>query len=421
MKSCGKATKIKKDVFFMKKVVFLTALLLLVISTFAFAGQTLKVLMPIGGGYTIEDQEAIAKEFEAANPGVKIEMEFVGWENLWNKIVTSIGSGTAPDVMYIGSRWIPALADLGAIIPLDKYITDEKKALYYDTVWKTVSYKGKYWGVVRAMSTKAFIYNKKLFAEKGLGVPKNWDELKAAAAKIYDPANKVYGIAMAGKRFVSTVTQFQQYLYANGGNIVDENGKAIIDNENGVGALEFYKELSKYAQPGITEWKREDLIKLFETGKVGMYIDHVHNARAAAKKGVDVGLFMIPKGPLGKTPYSTVIVTDCISITSQSKNVDLAVKFMNYMTSFEKQKEWDLKLGFVPPMIKEKDLPEFQTKFWKPYIEAIKYGVPEALNIKDWEGVQEAVLDAIQSVLLGKQDAKTALKNAAYIINLLQK
>ncbi len=384
------------------------------------AEQVLRVLMPIGGGYTIEDQEAIARKFEEAFPGVKVEMEFVGWAGLWDKIITSIGAGAAPDVMYIGSRWIPALADMGAIIPLDEYITPEKLAMYPEAIWATVTYQDKIWGVVRAMSTKVFIYNKDLFAKHDLEVPTTWDELLEAAKTIHDPENGVYGIAMCGKRFVSTVTQFQQYLYANCAKIVDEKGNVVINSPEAVRALEFYKELSKYAQPGITEWVREDLIKLFETGKVGMYIDHVHNAKRALEKGVNVGFFPIPGGPDCDKPYGCCLVTDCVSITAQSKNRELAWKFVEYMTSFELQAEWDLKLGFVPPMIKERELPEFQTWYWKPYIDVISYCYPEAVGIKDWEGTQEAILDAIQMVLLGQADAKTALDQAARIIAILQ-
>ncbi len=405
----------------MRKLLCVVTVMAVFLMGVAMAEEVLKVLMPIGGGYTIEDQEAIAREFEKDNPGVKIEMEFVGWAELWNKIITSIGAGAAPDVMYIASRWIPVLADMGAIIPLDEYITPEKRELYYDMVWDTVTYNGHVYGVVRAMSTKVFIYNKKLFEENGVKIPTTWDELLEAAKKIHNPAKGVYGIAMAGKRFVSTVTQFLQYLYANDGKIVDEEGNVVIDKPNAVRALEFYKELSNYAQPGIIEWTREDLIKLFETGKVGMYIDHVHNALKAIEKGVDVGFFLIPGGPDSVKRYSTVIVTDCIAISSQTKKKDLALKFMNYMTSFEKQAEWDLKLGFVPPMVKEKDLPEFQKWYWKPYIEAIKYGYPQSAGVKDWEGTQEVLLDAIQSVLLGQSDAKTALSQAARIIKILQK
>ena len=405
----------------MRKLLCVVTVMAVFLMGVAMAEEVLKVLMPIGGGYTIEDQEAIAREFEKDNPGVKIEMEFVGWAELWNKIITSIGAGAAPDVMYIASRWIPVLADMGAIIPLDEYITPEKRELYYDMVWDTVTYNGHVYGVVRAMSTKVFIYNKKLFEENGVKIPTTWDELLEAAKKIHNPTKGIYGIAMAGKRFVSTVTQFLQYLYANDGRIVDEKGNVVIDKPNAVRALEFYKELSSYAQPGIIEWTREDLIKLFETGKVGMYIDHVHNALKAIEKGVDVGFFLIPGGPDSVKRYSTVIVTDCIAISSQTKKKDLALKFMNYMTSFEKQAEWDLKLGFVPPMVKEKDLPEFQKWYWKPYIEAIKYGYPQSAGVKDWEGTQEVLLDAIQSVLLGQSDAKTALSQAARIIKILQK
>lgn len=410
--------------FKFKKVVVLyvaSLLAVMLFTTTVSAEQTLRVLMPIGGGYTIEDQKAIALGFEAAHPGVNIEMEFVGWAALWDRIILSIATGMAPDVMYVGSRWIPALADMGAIIPLDKFISPEKKAMYPETVWETVSYEGEIWGIVRAMSTKVFVYNKTLFEENGVAIPTNWDELLEAARAIHNPNAGIYGIAMAGRAFVSTVTQFQKYLFANAGRIVDAEGNIVINDHRAVTALEFYKKLSQYAQPAITEWVREDLIKLFEMGKVGMFIDHVHNARRALAKGVNVGFFPIPGGPDALAPYASVIVTDSIIITSQSTQRELAWKFIEYMTSFERQVEWDLKLGFVPPMIAAWELPEFQTWYWLPYIRKIPYGVPEAVGIRDWEGAQAAILDAIQLVLLGISDAQTALNTAARIITILQR
>jgi len=407
----------------LKKVIVLcmaSLLAMMLVATTVSAEQVLRVLMPIGGGYTIEDQEAIALEFEAANPGVRIEMEFVGWGALWDRIITSIATGAAPDVMYVGSRWIPALAGMGALIPLDELISPEKRAMYPESIWDTVAYEEELWGVVRAMSTKVFIYNKTLFEERGVAVPTNWDELLEAARAIHDPDAGIYGIAMAGRAFVSTVTQFQQYLFTNGGRIVDAEGNVVINDHRAVRALEFYQELSQYAQPGITEWVREDLIKLFETGTVGMFIDHVHNAKRALEKGINVGFFPIPGGPDSVAPYSTVIVTDSVVITSQSTERELAWEFIEYMTSFEKQVEWDLTLGFVPPMIEAWELPEFQTWYWQPYIRVIEYGVPEAVGITDWEGTQAAILDAIQLVLLGVSDAQTALDTAARIITILQ-
>jgi len=405
----------------MKKV-WLVVVLVLTLGVMALATQTLTVLMPIGGGYTIQNQEMLAKSFEQAHPGVKINMEFAGWSDLWNKIVTSFGANAAPDVMYIASRWIPALASMGALSPLESYITVQKENMYYPSVWSNLVYEGHYWGVPRAMSTKVFVYNKKIFKENGITkVPTNWNELLEDAKKIYNSKKGTYGILMAGKKFVSTVTQFEQYLCANGGEIVDpKTGKVEINSPQAVEALKFYKELSHYAQPGITNWTREDLIKLFEAGKGGMYIDHVHNALKAMKAGIDVGFFPIPGGFSSNAPYSTVVVVDCMAVSSQAKNKELAWEFMDYMSTLKEQTRWDVLQGFVPPMIKEAQEPEFQKWYWKPYIQALKYGHPQAAGIKDWVSTANAVLNAIQSVLLNQATPKAALERAAKTISIIQ-
>lgn len=384
------------------------------------APATLRVLLPIGGGYTEEDQQALATEFMRQRPDVRVDMEFVGWDALWDRIITSIAAGNAPDVIYIGSRWIPALADMGAIIPLDEYITQEKYDLYYPTVWDTVRYDGKIWGIVRAMSTKALLYNRSLFQQYGVQAPTNWDEVLEAARKLHHPPN-LYGFGLPGNRFVSTVTEFQNWLYANNGRITDEQGRATIDRPEAVEALDFYiNGLGQYAQPSPVEWRREDLIRLFKSQTIGMYTDHVFSAIEAINSGIDVGISMIPKGPRGVQPYATVLVTDSIAIPTQARNRELAVEFALFMTSFDNQSKWDELLGFVPPMPQEASLPTFQQWYWQPFLEGIRYGVPEAVYIKDWEATQEAILTAMQKVLFKEATPEAALREAAQIINILQ-
>lgn len=384
------------------------------------APATLRVLLPIGGGYTEEDQQALATEFMRQRPDVRVDMEFVGWDALWDRIITSIAAGNAPDIIYIGSRWIPALADMGAIIPLDEYITQEKYDLYYPTVWDTVRYEGKIWGIVRAMSTKALLYNRGLFERYGVQPPTDWDEVLDAARKLHHPPT-LYGFGLPGNRFVSTVTEFQNWLYANNGRITDEQGRATIDQPEAVEALDFYiNGLGQYAQPSPVEWRREDLIRLFKSQTIGMYTDHVFSAIEAIGSGIDVGISMIPKGPRGVQPYATVLVTDSIAIPTQARNRDLAVEFALFMTSFDNQSKWDELLGFVPPMPQEASLPTFQQWYWRPFLEGIRYGVPEAVYIKDWEATQEAILTAMQKVLFKEATPEAALREAAQIINILQ-
>ena len=47
-----------------------------------------------------------AKAFEAANPGTKIQIEVVPWDNLQQKLTTDISAGANADLSIIGTRWL---------------------------------------------------------------------------------------------------------------------------------------------------------------------------------------------------------------------------------------------------------------------------------------------------------------------------
>lgn len=391
----------------------------------AEAETTLNVLLPIGGGYTIEDQEAIGEEFEETHPDIKVDMEFVGWANLFDNIVTSIGGGNAPDAMYIGSRWIPQLANMGAIIPLEEYITKEKREMYPEKVWNTTTYQGDIYGVVRAMSSKALIYNKNLFREAGLDPedpPETWDELHSYAEKIDALGKNINGFGLAADKFTSTTSQFLNFLYANGGRVVNEEGEVVLDQPEAIEAMDFYaNKLPEVSESSPMEWRREDLIKPFEDGKIGMYIDHVHNAKSASDSGIDVGIAFIPNGPAEGAPRSaSVQVTDSIAIPAQSENKEEAWEFIKYMTSFDKQAEWDKKLGFIPPIKREMELEAFDTWYWEPYLEITrKYAVGQP-KLQNYTAGEEVILNAIQKVFLGRQSPEEALTAAASSIRSME-
>ena len=386
---------------------------------------TLNVLLPTGGGYTIEDQQKIGEEFEQDNPNINIEMEFVGWANLFDRIVTSIGAGNAPDAMYIGSRWIPQLASMGAIVPLDEYLSQEKIDMYPEAVWNTTRYQGEIYGVVRAMSAKALLYNKDLFEQAGLdpeNPPQSWEELYNYAEKINNLGDNTFGFGLAGDKFTSTTSQFLNFLYANGGRVTDEEANVVLDNPEAVQALDFYaNRLSQVSWPSPMEWRREDIINPFSSGRVGMYIDHVHSVEKAMENGINVGVALIPGGPADGAPESaSVQVTDSIAVPAQTEHREEVLKFINYMTSFEKQAEWDQNLGFIPPIKEEMELDAFNKWYWKPFLETTrKYAVGQP-KLKNYTAGEETILNAIQKVFLDKASAEQALSEAASSIRSME-
>jgi len=77
--------------------------------------------------------EAAAKAFEAANPGTKIQIEVVPWDNLQQKLTTDISAGANADLSIIGTRWLLDYVRQGVVAPLDSYVTPEFKARFIDT------------------------------------------------------------------------------------------------------------------------------------------------------------------------------------------------------------------------------------------------------------------------------------------------
>ncbi len=50
----------------------------------------------------------VEKEFEAANPGIDVQIEIVPWDVLLQKLTTDIAAGTNADLSIIGTRWLIA-------------------------------------------------------------------------------------------------------------------------------------------------------------------------------------------------------------------------------------------------------------------------------------------------------------------------
>ena len=63
---------------------------------------TLNALFMKQAGYSEDDTTAGPKEFEAANPGIHVNLTFVPYENLEQKIITSAEAGTFDVVLSDG-------------------------------------------------------------------------------------------------------------------------------------------------------------------------------------------------------------------------------------------------------------------------------------------------------------------------------
>ena len=71
----------------------------------ALAETTLNALFMAQAAYSEDDVRAMTDAFQAANPDVKVNLEFVPYEGLHDKTVLAQGSGGGYDVVLFDVIW----------------------------------------------------------------------------------------------------------------------------------------------------------------------------------------------------------------------------------------------------------------------------------------------------------------------------
>ncbi len=142
------------------------------------------------------DKQLIPR-FEAAHPGVKVNVQYISWANIDQKLTISFAGGVEPDVYQVGAEYVGGLAYRGMAEPLDDRIAKwGKKDDFFPASWNTCVYQGKTYGLPYLSAPRVLMYRKDLLAQAGFAHPPDtWEELAAAAEKMTRRNGKIIDFA----------------------------------------------------------------------------------------------------------------------------------------------------------------------------------------------------------------------------------
>ena len=205
--------------------------------------------------------DAAIKEFEAKHPGVKVEFEEKGFEQIQKTAPMVLNSSDAPDLMEYnkGNATAGHLSQQGLLTDLTAEATkrgwDKKLAegvrttSLYDT--DGVMGSGKWYGVTNYAEYTMVFYNKDLFAKHKIAEPKTFDELTAAMGKFV--AEGVTPLANAGAEYPA-----HQYLYQLA---LSKADRAWVDAyELYKGKTDFHDAAWTYAAGTFADWVKKGYI-----------------------------------------------------------------------------------------------------------------------------------------------------------------
>jgi multiple sugar transport system substrate-binding protein len=363
-----------------------------------------------GGEVRPADQVVIDK-FQAENKDVTVKMEAVEWGTCQDKSKQLAAAGDPPSVAYMGSRTLRQLAANNQIIPVT--FTPEQEAAYQPGVLKTVTYKGQYWGIPHAFSTKALYMNCAVIEAAGAEckAPTTWAELIALSKKVKD-GGKAAGIGIAGKDFDNTMHMFLDFLYSNGGTVFDADGKPTLDSKQTRETLQLYADLLPSMQSGPTEWERDQMKDLFNDGKIAMYVNGPWG-KGQHNEGTKQIVAPVPHGPSGTN--GTILITDSIAVFKGTGHEELAIKLAKALTSGDAQYDLDKSWGLTP-ILQYETLGIAEPYYkndptWQIFVKGISTGGPEPL-VEDFKSLQNVFTNMIQGVMLAEGSVDDLVKTA---------
>jgi multiple sugar transport system substrate-binding protein len=401
----------------MKKLtLFVTAFLTIAISGLALAQTDVRVVVPYYSAETEPFFRQAVTAFEAEYPDVRISLEVVNWDTLFQKLTTDIAGGAAPDVSIIGTRWLTDFVSQGIAEPLDDYMTDEVRGRFIDVFLDPSVIDGQVYGLPWTASARAMFYNQDLLEQAGVTeAPQTWEELREAARAIAELPD-AYGFGLQGAE-IETDVYWYYAMWSFGGDIITEDGQSGVGSPEAIRAAEFYKELidEGLTQPDPTAYNRENVQDLFKQGRLGMVISAPFLIGQLDDEAPDLsyGIAPVPS----QEEQVTYGVTDSIMMFASSQVKDEAWRFLEFVFRPEVHIDFTIAESFLPVLSEETEDPYFQGNEQLRVFADLLPVARFAPNAPDWERIADHTITALQQVYLGQQTPEQALQQAESQIN----
>ncbi|MGI9824737.1 ABC transporter substrate-binding protein [Agromyces sp. Marseille-Q5079] len=368
--------------------------------------------------YAIWDQnqqpamEQIADAFTEEHPNVDVEIQLTPYKEYFTKLQTAVSGGAAADVFWMNGPNFQLYAGNGVLAPLDGDGLDP--ADYPEGLIDLYSYEGDLYGAPKDFDTVALWYNKALFDAAGVEYPNadwTWDDLKAASAKLTDPAKGQYGIA---------ASQYGQENYYNsiaqaGGEVISADGTTTgYDTPEALAGIELWTDLiadgSSPTAQQMTDTNPEDF---FLSGKVAMFQNGSWAAIAYADNPDIADTVDVAPLPAGATGNQSVIHGVANVANAKSAHVDLAKEFAEFASS-KAAADIQADSGTVIPAFNGTQqawvdaLPQFDLQV---YIDALETAVPYPVskNTAAWTSIESEVLSQVWAGSVTPEDGLAQL------------
>lgn len=300
-------------------------------------------------------------DFEALT-GMTVEYSSTPESNYFDKVNTSLSSRSGDsDVFMTGAYQVWEYAPAGYMEDLQPYIDDPTKtaadynfddfipaaidSLRWDMVPGHPVGEGSLWAIPMGWELNTVAYNKRIFEENNVEIPKTTDDLMNVATSLNEfDGSGTYGIAVRGSREWATIHPGYMSLFATWGgqDFAIEDGKLVckLDSPEAIAMTDYWVNLIKAAGP--PQWSTYTWYQAsadLGAGKAAMLFDatsaaYFQNVEGGSAESGNIAWTGIPL-PEGKDTMKSNVWVWSLAMNAFSQNKDAAWYFIQYFTSPE--------------------------------------------------------------------------------------
>lgn len=364
--------------------------------------------------------DELIEEFEAANPGIKVNHTHYPHAQFNDVIAASVPSGTGPDVVNLYYGWMPMYVENDYLQPLPEeyFPAEDIRRDFLPMVSEGGLLNGEYWALPTGVRTLALMYNKTLFEQAGLdGPPTTWDEfIEAAKATTIEQRGRFSQVGFGASPEGQDHHLIREVLFRQFGvtPYTDDNRTVLYgDDPRAVEALKFYTDFlteHNVGQLGFLDNYREAFI----AGRVGMIVEGSFALGAIEQnaQGFEWGVAELPvleEGGLQSTFGS--YWAHGLTRQATGDKLEASAKFLQFITSEYAMERWLDYVGELPARTALATDPEnLAHPTYGPFVAGLSYA--HATFFADELEARSALVDAADGVILTGADAAEALKRS---------
>lgn len=357
----------------------------------------------------------LLREFERRNPGITVSTQQLPITAAHEKLLTAYAGDALPDLGQIGNTWLPELATLGALQPLQPLVdasTVIQQPDYFPGIWDTNVMEGQLYGIPWYVDTRLLFYRKDLLAAAGFPEPPRdwaeWSRALAALKALGGPSK--YSILLPLNEYESLLNLAAQMPEPL---LRDHDTRGNFQSAGFRRAFAYY--IDMYTQGWAPPMSDTQISNVWDEFAKGFFAFHItgpwnvgeYQRRLPASLKGQWGTAPLP-GPDG--PGAAIGGGSSLVLFKDSKHPAEVWKLIEFLSEPAQQLRFHALSGDLPPRRSAWDDPvlandEFSRAF-RDQLERVK----SAPKVPEWERIAQELRLAAERVVRGKADQGETLK-----------